>query len=417
MVYQGLSLGIGSVDATSIETYKMFAAADNSARANFRHVYSGQNDTNYYYYKRQNPRRMSLEDLYATGLNPDGSDADSAIRFRPDLSAAADKKTLYRIEGYVSQKVGSSFYIQDNYEYDHDDVVNKRVTPYGIYVFTLRKIPIKIGDYVSVVGAVNYYSGTFQMQGISYHLEPDYKRDTLIGYSYNDNTGVKTKMERKTIKPIQLTGAQVNSLRLPSVLVEVTDNVYFYDFQEAFSTAPSGFQSLAEGGTEEINGYNDYYPFYNTNNNPYVWALPSSSEYTQASLRSWNISHRSNSPRYSNDLLRIVVNKETLLSDEDGNDCYSYRFLTGGEYYYNYHGAEYANEDADNPYLSDTIHREYEPKACYYKDHNDGFGVHGLIAISHGYESTSAKRKMTLEICSNSWAYVRLSTIPATSGE
>ena len=411
MVYQGLSLGIGSVDATSIETYKMFAAADNSARANFRHIYSGANDSNYYYYKRQNPRKISLEYLYKTGLNPDGSDADTAIKYRPDLSPAADKKTLYRIEGYVTQKVGSAFYIQDNYQYDNDKVLSGEVTPYGIYVFTLRKIPVKIGEYVSVVGAVNYYSGTFQMQGISYHLEPDYKRDTLIGYSYNDSTGVKTKMERQTIVPIKLTGAQFNALRLPSVLVEIVDNVYFYDFEEAFSKAPTGFQPLAEGGTEEINGYNEWYPFYNTNNNPYVWALPSSEIQTKASLSAWNLAHRNPSPRYSNDLIRIVVNKEVILSDDEGNDCYSYRFLTGGEYYYNAHGAEYANLEQDNPYLEDTVHRVYEPKACLYKDHGEEIGTHGLIAISHGYESTSAKRKMSLEICSSSWQYVKLSVV------
>ena len=239
MVYQGLSLGIGSRESTSLETYKMFAAADNSAKANRRHIHSGRTDANYFYYNRTDEQyqiqRMPLKTLYRSALLPNGSDADPDIKYDPSISLYADKRTLWRIEGYVTQKVGSAFYIQDNYEYDNDKVVNGTVTPYGIYVFTLREMPFRIGDYVSVVGAISTYGGTFQIQGVSYHPNPNYKRDTLVGWSYNDLTGEKTKMERKTIVPIRLTGAQFNALRLPSVLVEITDNIWFYDFQEKFS--------------------------------------------------------------------------------------------------------------------------------------------------------------------------------------
>ena len=405
MVYQGLSLGIGSSSDTSPETYFMFAAADDSAKANYRHVYSGSIDTNYFYHKTHSVSKLSFKKLYESALNPDGSDADGAIRFNPESSVYADKRTLRRMEGYVTQKVGSSFYIQEKYEYDNDKVLSGEEQPYGIYVFTLRKPPIRIGDYVSVVGAISTYSGTFQMQGISYHEEPDYNRDMLIGYSYNDVTKTKTKMPRQTVKPIKLTGAQFNSLRLPSVLVEFTDNIYFYDF-----TDRNG--SLAEGGTEEINGYNEYYPFYNTNNNPYVWAKyanPLTPE-TKESLAEYNSSH--SDPRYSDDLIRIVVNKEVLLTDDDGENCYSYHFLTGGSYDYNEYGAEYANYDSTNPHRSATITKTFKPRVCLYTDHpDDDFGLHGLICISHGYESTGGNKKMTAEICSQSWAQVRLSDL------
>ena len=411
MVYQGLSLGIGSRDATSIETYKMFAAADDSAKANYRHIYSGAEDTNYYYYNKKTVSKLDFDTLYKSALNPDGSDADSEIKYRPDNSIYANKKTLYRVEGYVSQKVGTSFYIQEKAEYNKDLILSGDEKAYGIYVFTLRKMPIKIGDFVSVIGAINYYSGTFQMQGVSYHLEPDYNRDTLIGFRYDYETKRPVRVERATVKPISISGAQFQSLRLPSVLVEITDNVYFYDFQELFK---GKYQPLAEGGTEEINGYNPYYPFYNTNNNPYVWAKYSANE-TKASLDEYNLTHRDGNLRYSNELIRIVVNKEVLLSDDNGENCYSYRFLTGGSYDYNPNGAEYANYDPANKYKEFTITKTFEPKVCEYKDHDDGFGLHGLIAISHGYESTGTahNRKMSLEICSSSWGNVRLTEVKA----
>ena len=237
MVYQGLSLGIGSVDATSPETYRMFAAADDSAKANFRHIYSGSKDTNYFYYETSTIQKLSLKTLYKSGLNPNGTDADPMIKYNPEISTYADKKTLYRVEGYVTQKVGAAFYIQDNYEYDNDKVISGEVTPYGLYIFTLRKPPIRIGDYVSVIGAISYYSGTFQMQGISYHQDADMQRDMLIGYSVKAN-GEKVRMPRQTVKPIQLTGAQFHQLKLPSVLVEIVEDVHFYNFTSLYQGNP-----------------------------------------------------------------------------------------------------------------------------------------------------------------------------------
>ena len=420
MVYQGLSLGIGSRDATSLETYKMFAAADNSAKANHRHIHSGKTDPLYYYYQTSEVLPLSLNVLYKSALLPNGGDADPKVKYNPDRSPYADKKTLYRIEGYVTEKVGEAFYIQDNYQYDNDKVVSGEITPYGIYVFTLRSMPIQVGQYVSVVGAISTYSGTFQMQGISYHLRPDLNRDTLLGYRYNyatkqrekvrytytDEEGVEHETDIFPIKPIQLTGAQFNSLKLQSVLVEIVEDVHFYDFQEKFS---GHYQPIAMGGTEEVDTNNESYPFYYTNNNPYVWAKYGNE--TTQSLDIYNTTNRDGDLRYSDELIRIVVNKEVLLSDEKGNVCQSYRFLTGGTYYYNNHGAEYANLDPDNPYLDETQTKTFKRKSVLYKDHGDGYGLHGLVVISHAYKSTSGNTKMSAEICSSSWDEVRLTTM------
>ena len=389
MVYQGFSFGVGSADSTSEYYYKMFDAANLSAKANKRHIHSeDEKDDNYYYwgYEDENgkivePQTLGLDQLYAS------AEKDSMIGYKP-VSAFANRKTLYRVKGFVSRKVGTSFYIQDKKEYDNAAVVAGTEVPYGIYVFTYSETPIKVGDEVEVVGAISSYGGTFQMQGITYStINPDPMRDTII------------KSRGNTIKPVKVTGAQFNNLKLPQVLVEITDNVWFYPFESVYNNVA---EDIGEGGSEEINKYNDAYPFYNTSNSPIFYASYGATD-NSATINQ----QETKNIRYTDKVIRFTVD-QNILVNFGVTTAYSYRFFTGGSYWYNVAGAEYAssayapeNKPADatpeEAAKYQAVKKTFKRKAC-----KPEVAGHGLIVISHGYESTSGNTKMSATICSGS---------------
>lgn len=389
MVYEGFSFGVGSRESTSDYYFKMFDAANLSAQINRRHIYSSMSDNNYYYYDQKGVKPLTLETLYQTAQK------DDTIGYLP-VSDYANKKTLYRVSGYVSRKVGTSFYIQDKAEYDNAAVIAGTEKPYGIYVFTYSETPIKVGDFVEVVGAVSSYGGTFQMQGISYStIDPDPVRDTVI------------KTRGHTIKPIKVTGAQFNSLKLPQVLVEIDDNVWFYPFQSVYKDTA---EDIGEGGGEEINKYNEAYPFYNTSNSPIFYGSFGETDNAES------VNNSESNIRYSNKIIRFTVDQDVLVRF-GVTTCYSYKFFTGGSYWYNVAGAEYASaEYAPDKVPADAtpeeaakyqaVKKEFKRKAC--KPADTG---HGLIVISHGYESTSGKLKMSAKICSGSVKDVSLTEL------
>ena len=367
MVYQGFSFGVGSMSATSEYYYKMFDAANLSAQLHGRHLYSDEEDLNYYYYEELGVQDLTLDELYASAKK------DTTIGYYPE-SKLANKKTLYRIHGYVSRKVGTAFNMQTKPSYTDAEVAAGKAL--GIYVFTYSETPITPGDEVNVIGALSVYGGTFQIQGISY---------STIGSNPNRDTQILSSGH--TMVPIKVTGAEFNQKMLPSVLVEITDNVWFYDFSSTYGGETS---SLGEGGSEEINKYNEAYPFYNTSNAPIFYGSYGDTD----NAASVDKPTTSSGVRYSNDVIRFTVDQNVLVTY--GSDtCYSFHFFTGGSYIYNPNGAEYANYDEDNPYLADTVTKEYLRKAA--KPEEAG---HGLIVISHGYESTSGKKKMSATICS-----------------
>ena len=388
MVYQGFSFGNGSVAALGEYYFKMFDAATLSAQANKRHRFSDLKDNNYYYYEEKGVSELTLETLYKSAPK------DDTIGYKPE-SVYANKKTLYKIKGYVSRKVGTSFYMQDKPSYDNAKVIAGTEKPYGIYIFTYSETPIRVGDYVEVVGAVSTYGGTFQIQGISYQtINPDPVRDTKI---------ISRDHE---IVPIKITGAQFNKLMLPQVLVEITDNVWFYDFLSTYDNT-----SIAEGGSEEVNKYNKSYPFYNTSNSPIFYASYGEQDNTAAVAAEGEV-------RYSNSVIRFTVDQEILVT-YGTETCYSYRFFTGGEYWYNPAGADYASEDYTPEKLPDgapaseavkyqAVKRSYKRKAA--KPESAG---HGLIVISHGYESTGGNTKMNAKICSGSQSDIFLEEVVA----
>ena len=381
MVYQGFSFGVGSSEATSPYYYKMFDAANLSAQINGRHLFSDLVDNNYYYYETKGVSTLTLKQLY------DSAPTDAVIGYKPE-SPFCNKKTLYKIHGYVTRKVGTSFYMQDATSYDNDAVVAGTVKPYGIYVFTYSETPIKVGDEVNVVGAISSYGGTFQMQGIRYStIDPDPVRCTQIVSRNN------------AITPVRVTGAQFNSLKLPQILVEITDNLWFYPFSSVYQGKA---EEIGEGGSEEINKYNDAYPFYNTSNSPIIYASYGETD----NAESVNDTESSNI-RYTDKVIRFTVDQNVLVKC-GADTCYSYRFFGGGSYWYNPAGAEYASEDyipENCPQgASDKVRalyratlKEFNRKSC-----QPSVSGHGLIVVSHGYESTGGNTKMSGTICSGS---------------
>ena len=415
MVYEGFSFGIGSSENTSEYVYRFFDAANLSAKANNRHLNLPENaglDDNYFYYNgtAATPiQTLTLKQLYDSAPN------DEDIGKYPE-SPLANKKTLYRIEGYVSVKLKTAFYIQDKTSYDNDAVIAGTETPLGLYIFTYSETPIAVGDYVSCVGALSSYGGTFQMQGISFHTRPVEPRDT------------KVLSKGHAITPIRVTGAQFNSLKLQQVLVEITDNVWFYDFDT--SSATYGDESIAEGGSEEINKYNDAYPFYNTSNAPIFYASFGDTDNAQAVNEAHRTQSGKASTRYTDEVIRFTLDQDIMVSFGI-EEARSYKFFTGGESWYNDYGAEYASADyvpencptdaqLEEMFPGDpaaqlkekakyvSIKRTYSRK-CHMPEKNKT--NHGLICISAGYESTGGNKKMTAKIINGSTNYIKLSSV------
>ena len=104
-------------------------------------------------------------------------------------------------------------------------------------------------------------------------------------------------------------------------------------------------------------------------------------------------------------MIRFTVD-QNILVNFGVTTAYSYRFFTGGSYWYNVAGAEYAsaayapeNKPADatpeEAIKYQAVEKTFKRKSC-----QPAIAGHGLIVISHGYESTSGNTKMSATICS-----------------
>lgn len=322
MVYQGFSQGIGSIEEMGEYFYKTFDKANLSAKANLRHQYSGKKDPNYYYYDDKSPffddyvREISLKELYLSGTATNTTD-----------SKFVDGKTLYKIHGYVSRKIKGAFYIQDKADYGRKEG-DPLPEAYGLYVFTYAQTDIKVGDEVSVIGQLSVYGGCYQIQGISYStLNPDLQRDTQIL-----TTGNK-------IVPIPMTINEFNSDKAyNNVLITLKETVYSYNKTSTYNGVTS---DSAEGGVEEVNKYNEKYPFYNTDNKIIFYAKVGNKDTGRE--------------------IRLVKDKDILV--KYGTEySRSYKFFTGGTSYYNPKGAEkiYPTVDNEDPNLIVTTYKKKE---------------------------------------------------------
>ncbi len=204
------------------------------------------------------------------------------------------------------------------------------------------------------------------------------KRNTTI-LDYNPDGSIKYY----PIVPIQLTVEEFHTLRLPQLLVQIKDNVYFNQFTVDQTSYGEGMVDVCEGGKYEINRYNkDFYQFYNTYNSMTLFARHGAVDNTPSEIQTI---HDGDAMRKSNDFLRIVVNSDVLITYRKEN-AFSYKFFTGGEYQYNAKGPKYIGKEGTQTFTHTRKILEAE----------DGAGV---IGISKGYISTTYKTfKMELEI-------------------
>lgn len=279
MVYEGFSQGIGSMEEMGEYYYYAFDKANLSAQVNKRHQYSGQSDPNYCYAK---PTTLTLKQIYQSGT------------IGATDSYYADEFTLYRVRGYVSRKIGGAFYFQDQLEYQRG-ADGSLPEAYGMYVFTYAQTPIAVGDYVEVIGVLTSYGGSYQMSGISYHdFNIDTDRDTQILESHGASA----------VKPIDLTAAEFYQAQYQNVLVNITDEV-------TCTISSNSYGILNDGGTYEINKYNEKYPFYNTDNEILTYGVGTTNSVVN----------------------RIKVSADILISYET-TFSYSWKFFTGGVNYF-----------------------------------------------------------------------------------
>lgn len=337
MVYQGFSQGIGSKEDMGNYFYSYFDKATKSAQANLRHIYSNDVDETYYDYKKYPVQELTLKKLYETTTDALGTNS---------IFANTKNQTLYKVRGYVSRKLDSAFYIQDKPSYTRN-ADGSLPEAYGIYVFTYASTPIKVGDEVEIIGTVSTYGGSYQLQGISYHnINPDYSRDTRIVSSNHK------------IEPLEVTYEDFNSEsfsknKLNNILIKFKEDLYCFDNTNSYG-------SLSEGGVQEINKYNEKYPFYNTNNKIIAYAKYGNNE-------------------TSNKKIVRFVSSEDMLFTYNTEVARSYKFFTGGTNVYNPDGAEFVSTNSNNKNISTT----YQAKI-----------LKGVVGISSFYVSTSGATTM-----------------------
>ena len=299
MVYQGFSQGIGSLEDMGASFYYMFDKAAKSAEINKRHQFSGEIDPNYDYTVDNGgaPRELELKELYA---KRDIQYSDDKKYITGDNNIYTDVKTLTKVKGYVSRIIGYSFYLQDKPSYEIGEN-GELPEAYGLYVFSFSEHPIQVGDFVSVVGALSLYSGTYQLQGVSWHdFNPNPNRDMTIISSGHE------------IKPIELTAKQFNEKKYDHVLVKVTDELYLQDKK-------AGKYALAYGGVNEVDSYNEKYPFYCSTNKIVFFGGAGS---------------------LSGENVRLCQDQDVLLTYGIESSV-SYKFYIGGTNYYYAGHAEY----------------------------------------------------------------------------
>lgn len=338
MVYEGYSQGIGSLENLGQDYYLAFTKAGMSAEQNKRGQFQGIQDP---YYDYGDPEKLTIKEIYKSGSGDNKT--DSSYLFKEAKTIAEQKPWRFiRTQGYVTRKINGAMYIQDKPSYDQ--VGTELVEAYGIYIFTYAQTDIMVGDLIEVVGVLSVYGGCYQIQGIRYSL-----------MNNSDPLGTKIISSGHEIKPVKMSYSDFNAdSSYNDILVEFTDELYCYNKTSTYQgvTSDSG-----EGGTEEINKYNEKYPFYNTSNKLIFYARVGSST--------------------SSDELRLVQD-ENIRVAYGLETSRSYKFYVGGTVKYYPNHPEYVNDaaHADDPELITNV---YQPKKMK------------ITAICQNYVSSSGK--------------------------
>lgn len=331
LVYNGYSGFNAPSDDMKEDFYNAFSNAYAIAQEYKKHRFSDEKDPNYDY----NPAQvLPLDMLYDKTYYVDHFDPETNESLGT-YSSFCDDKTWYSFDGYVTRVVGgSAFYIQnkigDNY--------------YGLYVFTLRTYePVQVGNWLRVTGVLDYYSGMYELKGVSYSFFNHEDKDIKYLDENGNPTEDVTKVKKETVTPIKATSKDIYDLKYPSCLVELVGDGTESDKNKGliFQKASNSYGDITTyGGTQEVNTYNEAYPFYNTDNSMVLFGRYG----VNSSIGGIGASDAS--------IVRVKINRDAIIKGNYTTESYvfgsddehvivteeqaicSYKFFCGGESYY-----------------------------------------------------------------------------------
>lgn len=327
LVYNGYSGFNAPSDDMKEDFYNAFSNAYAIAQEYKKNRFSDEKDPNYDY----NPAQvLPLDMLYDETYYVDHSDPETNGFY----SSFCDNKTWYSFDGYVTRVVGgSAFYIQnkigDNY--------------YGLYVFTLRTYePVQVGNWLRITGVLDYYSGMYELKGVSYSFFNHEDKDIKYLDENGNPTEDVTKVKKETVTPIKATSQEIYDLKYPSCLVELVGDGTESDKNKGliFQRASNSHGDTTYGGTQEVNTYNETYPFYNTDNSMVLFGRYG----VNSSIDGIGASDAS--------IVRVKINSDAIIKGNYTTESYvfgsddehvtvteeqaicSYKFFCGGVSYY-----------------------------------------------------------------------------------
>lgn len=330
LVYNGYSGFNAPSDDMKESFYNAFSDAYAIAQEYKKHKFSNEKDPNYDY----NPAQvLPLDTLYDKSYYVEHFDPETNESLGT-YSSFCDDKTWYSFDGYVTRVVGgSAFYIQnkigDNY--------------YGLYVFTLRTYePVQVGNWLRVTGVLDYYSGMYELKGISYSFFNHEDKDIKYLDENGNPTEDVTKVKKEIVTPIKATSQDIYNLKYPSCLVELVGDGTETDKNKGliFQKASNSYGDITYGGTQEVNTYNEAYPFYNTDNSMVLFGRYG----VNSSIGGIGASDAS--------IVRVKINRDAIIKGNYTTESYvfgsddehvtvteeqaicSYKFFCGGVSYY-----------------------------------------------------------------------------------
>lgn len=330
LVYNGFSGFNAPSDDMKEDFYDAFSDAYTIAQEYKKNRFSNEKDPNYDY----NPAQvLPLDMLYDETYYVDHFDPNTNENLG-NYSSFCDDKTWYSFDGYVTRVVGgSAFYIQnkigDNY--------------YGLYVFTLRTYePVQVGNWLRVTGVLDYYSGMYELKGVSYSFFNHEDKDIKYLDENGNPTEDVTKVKKETVTPIKATSQDIYDLKYPSCLVELVGDGTESDKNKGliFQKASNSYGDITYGGTQEVNTYNEAYPFYNTDNSMVLFGRYG----VNSSIDGIGASDAS--------IVRVKINRDAIIKGNYTTESYvfgsddehvtvtdeqaicSYKFFCGGVSYY-----------------------------------------------------------------------------------
>lgn len=402
LVYNGYSGFNAPSDDMKEDFYNAFSNAYAIAQEYKKNRFSDEKDPNYDYNRAQ---VLPLDMLYDKSYYIEHFDPNTNESLGT-YSSFCDDKTWYSFDGYVTRVVGgSAFYIQnkigDNY--------------YGLYVFTLRTYePVQVGNWLRVTGVLDYYSGMYELKGVSYSFFNHEDKDIKYLDENGNPTEDVSKVKKETVTPIKATSQDIFDLKYPSCLVELVGDGTESDKNKGliFQKASNSYGDITYGGTQEVNTYNEAYPFYNTDNSMVLFGRYG----VNSSIGGIGASDAS--------IVRVKINRDAIIKGNYTTESYvfgsddehvtvteeqaicSYKFFCGGESYY-VPGSEIEEQNGMDMKVSNARYAKMLNASSsatitkglsVYKNTYKQQIARKIIGMSNNYISSGGNNKPSIEI-------------------